>query len=249
MAQGVDESRVFFFPPRLKRHCDPPSFLPAIVNNSIVVFYLRDHQNIQTRSKPVTTTSGPCVSMVIMHRNFIRYFCNLLLQIAAESYLFHDMSNASIFFSSMTSFFFVFHFSFLLYSTMFRIFHYSSSLRRITFFEQQTYRSRNNLAWNLLNAPSFHKSISVRCQFVNLEYSVFFYIKAHNSYSASLRDFYNSVNHRRSNVFLGCHYLKTRTIFVERKRRMFVENVGTSLVDQQCNQGNNVFTTFCWSCI
>lgn len=171
MAQGVDESRVFFFPLRLKRHCDPPSFLPAIVNNSIVVFYLRDHQNIQTWSKPVKTTSGLCVSMVIMHRNFIRYFCNLLLSIAAESYLFHDVSNASIFFSSMTSFF-VFHFSFSSYGTMFRIFYYASSLRRITFFEQWTYRSRKNLAWNLRNAPSFHKSMSVRCQFVNLEYSV-----------------------------------------------------------------------------
>ena len=162
MAQGVDESRVFIFPLRLKRHWDPPSFLPTIVNNSIVVFYLRDHRNIQTWSKPAKTTSGLCVSMVIMHRSFIRYFCNLLLQIAPESYLFHDMSNASISFSSVASFF-VFRFSFSLCGTMFCIFHYSSLLRRIMFFEQQTYRSRNNLAWNLLNAPGFHKSISVRC--------------------------------------------------------------------------------------
>lgn len=161
MAQGVDESRVFFRPLRLKRHWDPPSFLPAIVNNSIVVFYLRDHQNIQTWSKPVKTTPGLCVSMVIMRRSFVRYFCNLPLQIATESYLFHDTSNASISFSSVTSFF-VFHFSFSLYGTMFCIFHYSSLLRRTMFFERQIYRSRDNLAWNRLNAPSFHKSISVR---------------------------------------------------------------------------------------
>lgn len=78
MAQGVDESRVFIFPLRLKRHWDPPSFLPTIVNNSIVVFYLRDHRNIQTWSKPAKTTSGLC---------FHGYNASQLYQILLQSSL------------------------------------------------------------------------------------------------------------------------------------------------------------------